>query len=178
MSRERLNSRRVRQPRGAVLLLVLYAVAILSILAVDLAHRANLESSRSQRSARDTAFRRCEDSGLELAACLLGEARNSPGCDYLGDGWNRRLSVGLIGNEHIDVALADESGKLNLLLAMSNADGGKTRNSLARLFAYLRIAEPQRAAAWQDIEARLRQRLGVVASPISVVEKRPVVFGD
>lgn len=165
---EGLSFRRLRQPhrpRGAVLLLVLCAVAILAILAVDLAHRANLESSRCQRSARDAAFRRCSDSGVELAAGLLGEGRDTQGCDYLGDAWNRRLSVALNATEQIDVAVADESGKLNLLVAMSNADGGKTRKSLARLFAYLRAAEPQRDAAWRDIEERLHKRLGVGAAP-------------
>jgi hypothetical protein len=146
---------------GAVLMLVLCAVAILSILAVDLVHRANLESIRSQRGSRDAAFRRCSDSGFELVAGLIGEGRSTQGYDYLGDGWTRRISVALSANERIDVSVSDESGKLNLLVAMSNADGGKTRKSLARLFAFLRGAEPKRDEAWRDAEERLRKRLGI-----------------
>ena len=148
--------------RGAVLLLVLGAVAILSILAIELSHRANLDVSQASRIRRDAAFRRAFDSGLEIAKGLLIEGRSTLGFNYWGEPWNRVISTQLDSDIKLSVRMADESGKLNILNAMGTGEGvGKARKSLARLFEHLRKAEPDRAKAWEEIEAAVYKRIGV-----------------
>ncbi len=60
-----------RRDRGAVLMLVLGAVMILVILAVELAARANVDIMFAGRTAREAALRLHRDSRLarRVAAC-------------------------------------------------------------------------------------------------------------
>lgn len=154
-----------KRPRGAVLLLVLGAVAILSILAVELAHRSNLDVARSARAAREAGFRRGFDSGLEVASALLSEGRKSDGFDTASDPWSRKIETALSEGGRLVVQVADESGKINILKALgADETTAKTRKSLARLFAYLRKAEPDREKQWEEIEASIRKRLGIDTS--------------
>jgi type II secretory pathway component PulK len=151
--------------RGAVLLLVLGAVAILSLLAVELSQRARLDVSRASRSARDGVFRRGIDSGVELAKGLLNERRKGAGYDAWSDGWSKAIQVEPEPGVKVTVQLSDESGKLNIAKAMSGAgetgDVAWTRKALTRLLAHLRKHDMARQADWDSIDAAVRQRLGI-----------------
>lgn len=148
--------------RGAVLLLVLGAVAILTILAVELAHRANLDVQRSERTIRDAAFRRTFTSGIELARGLLLEGRKTDGVDFLGDPWSKPVKVELTERARVAIQISDESGKLNLLKTLEPSSTGTTaRKSLARLLAYLKKSDSGHEPQWQKIDAALRKRLGI-----------------
>lgn len=147
--------------RGAVLLLVLGAVAILTVLAVELAHRASVDTGRSSRSSRAASFRRAFDSGLEIARGLLLEKRKEPGFDYWGDGWNSIVRAELESEIQVVVRVADESGKLNLVKAMGTGEGTvRARKMLARIFEYLRRHEPERTKQWEQVETSVRKRIG------------------
>lgn len=150
-----------RQPRGAALLLVLGAVAILSILAVELSHRSKLDVSRTERASREATFRRVFDSGIEIAKGLLTEGRKAEGFDFSGDKWNRTVTADLDKGQRVTVRMADESGKLNLLKAIDPTSGAKMRKSLARLFAYLRKSDSEREQQWKDAEAAIAKRLSL-----------------
>jgi hypothetical protein len=163
------------RPRGAILILVLGAVAILSILAVELAHRANLDVARSARATREASFRRDFDSGMEVARALLAEGRKSDGFDTTSDSWSRKIEFSPALNEHITVQLADESGKINILKAAGLDENAiKARKSLARLFAYLRKSEPAREKQWEDVERAVRKRLGIDTSADTSKQAAPV----
>jgi hypothetical protein len=164
----RFQMRLLGRLRGAVLLLVLGAIAILSILAVELAHRSNLDVLRAERTAREGSFRRVINSGLEIAKGLISEGRKSDGFDFLGDPWSKPVQFELGARERVYVQVSDESGKLNIAKALSTSDGaGKTRKALARLFAYLQKSDSS-GSRWQEIDAALRKRLGIDGSdPVS-----------
>ena len=163
-----------KHPRGAVLLLVLGAVAILSILAFELAHRANLDVARSARATREASFRRGFDSSMEVAKALILEGRKSDGFDTASDPWSRKIETKLSLNERLVVQVADESGKINILKAIGADDtSAKTRKSLARLFAFLRKAEPAREKQWEDIEVAVRKRLGIEAPTQTAKQATP-----
>ncbi|MBI3828866.1 MAG: general secretion pathway protein GspK [Planctomycetes bacterium] len=152
--------------RGVVLLLVIGAVAILAALAVEVAHRSQLDVSRTARSGRDAAFRRDFDSGLAVAKGLLAEKRTSANCDYWGDGWHKELKVELAPGERLALRLEDEAGKLSLQKVASPGDGGVfARKSLERLFENLRKNDPQRERQWDAVELSLRKRLGLQDEP-------------
>src|SRR5258708_3316149 len=120
-----------RPSRGIALLLVIGAVAILSILAIELSHRANLEVTRSARTSREATFRRAFDSGIEIAKAMLSERRKSDSFDYWGDGWNKQITTDLDGAK-ITLWITDESGKLNISDMSANSDA-RAAKSLSRL---------------------------------------------
>ena len=156
-----MNCFRTKTPKGAVLLLVLGAVAILSILAVELAHRANIDVSRSARAGREAIKRRAFDSGVEVAKALLSEGR-SESFDYLGDKWNKTVSFRAGENTSVTVSVQDECGKLNVAKAVgSDQTTTRTRRSLARLLEYVKRREPERDEEWRKTEELLKKRLGV-----------------
>ncbi len=152
------------RPRGAVLLLVLGAIAILSILAVELAHRANLASAKAIRTTRDAGFRRIFNAGLEVSKGLIIEGRPSStqGYDTASDPWARMVKVETGEREHLTIQLNDESGKLNVLKAMGTSDEAvRYRKSLARLLVYLRKSDDGNSQRWDAIELALKTRLGI-----------------
>lgn len=152
------------RPRGAVLLLVLGAIVILSILAVELAHRANLAGAHATRTAREASFRRAFNSGLEVSKTLIIEGRPSSfqGYDTTSDPWAKPLTVDMGDREHVTIQLSDESAKLNVLKAMGTSDEAvRYRKSLARLLAYLRKTDDGNAQHWDAIEQALKTRLGI-----------------
>lgn len=159
------------RPRGAVLLLVLGAIAILSILAVELAHRANLASANATRTARDASFRRVFNAGMEVSKGLIIEGRpsSSQGYDTASDPWAKPVKIDTGDREHLTVQLFDESAKLNILKAIGTTDEAvRYRKSLARLLAYLRKTDDGNAQHWDAIELALKTRLGIdngVATP-------------
>jgi len=155
-----------KRSRGAVLLLVLGAVALLSVLAVELAHRANVDVTRSVRSSRDTSFRRTLDSGAEIAKALILEGRNSMTFDSQHDAWSRNVQHSLPSGEHLSVQVADESGKLNLLKAVGSSEQAtRMRKCLARLFARLRQLDSEREREWENVETAVRKRIGITEAP-------------
>lgn len=170
-----LNTRHTR--RGAVLLLVLGAVAILSILAVELAHRANLDVARSARRTRESSFRNGIDSALEITKAQLFEGRPNTTFDSLNELWNRSVDTTLASGEKLSIRIADEAGKINILKAIgSDALAKKTRISLARLFSFLAKTEPKRAAQWTAAEAAILMRLK--AADISATAMVPIYTLD
>lgn len=172
------NSFHSRRPRGAVLLLVLGAVAILSILAVEISHRSKLDVSRSSRMSREAAFRRVFSSGTEIAKGLLAEGRKGQGFDFAGDQWSKEISITLDAGQRVTVRLSDESGKINLLKATDPTAGAKTRKSLARLFAYLRKSDSSRETQWEEAELAIRKRLGIDEKSASSSAPSPIYTLD
>jgi type II secretory pathway component PulK len=150
----------VRGRRGAVLLLVLGAVAVLTILAVEVAARANHEVRSTARLARAEGWRRGFDSGLEVAKALLTQRRKVPGLDHPGEGWGRSVHFDLGIGERVILQVADESGKLNLnQMAQPGADGARARKMVGRLFEYLARKDPGQAEAFKGIYQALLRRL-------------------
>jgi hypothetical protein len=148
-----------RGDRGAALILVLGAVALLTVVAVELAARSTAESLRTARLSRDAAFRRLIDSGSEVARGLLSE-REPESFTFWGGPWNREFRFSLGEGETATVTVSDESGKINVARALTQPEAaGTVRRQLARLFEYLRRHEPSRAGEWRDIEQRVRKRL-------------------
>jgi hypothetical protein len=149
--------------RGAALILVLGAVAILTVVAVELASRASADSLRAARSIRDAAFRRLVDSAGETARGLLVE-RKPQDFDYAGDAWNGERSLTLGRDETASFRVEDESGKINLALAAKDPEGVRAR--VARCFEYLRRRKPGDAKALKDVEAKVLRR---IADPEALV---------
>ena len=148
----------MRRDRGAALLLVLAAVALLTLLAVELASRASADSLRVARAQRDSSYRRVFDSGSEIARGLLVEAP-PPKFTTWSQSWNREIRYSLAPEEEGIVRLADESGKLNIGLATTNPGQRMAIQDRARrLFDYLSRHEVGHRR-WKDLEAKVLRRI-------------------
>jgi hypothetical protein len=148
-----------RRERGAVLLLVLAAVALLTVLAVELAARASSDSLRATRSSREGSFRRLLDSGSEVARGLLAERPSEP-WDAWGQSWSRRIDFGLGEHEKASVEMMDESGKLNISRAITSPEEAPViRERLDRHFDYLARRDLSRNRAWKEIGEKVKRRL-------------------
>ncbi len=162
-----------KRERGAVLLLVLGVVAVLSILAVELASRANVGSMRAARTLRDASFRRLFDSGAEVARGLLSESKAEP-WDSWGDSWNEEVSFRLLPEEAGVVRISDESGKINIARAISHPDeGARVRPMLVRLFEYLAGENPEGAARSEVLKRAVLGRLGLGSKDAKIPGPRP-----
>jgi len=151
-----------RRNRGIVLLLVLGAVAVLTALAVDTAHRSTSDVTRAARAGREAGFRRVFDAGIAVGQGLVAEKRIERTCDYFGDPWHREVRLELGAGEWLALRVEDEAGKLNLLRTLAGReDGALARKSLARLFDYLRHEDPEREKEWTEAERAVRMRLGL-----------------
>jgi len=150
-----------RGNRGAVLLLVLAAVALLAALAVEISSRASAESLRADRASREAAFRRLFDSGAEIARGLLAESDPEP-VTHWGQPWNRRLAFSLGTGESAFVTLGDENGKVNVARAVSvPEEAAAIREAVRRCFDYLARHEPKGGRDWRDLGARVLRRLSL-----------------
>jgi type II secretory pathway component PulK len=148
-----------RSERGAALLLVLGAVAILTVLAVELASRASADSLRATRGARDATFRRLFDSGAEVARGLLAEPDLAP-VTHWGQTWNLETPITLEPGENVAVRMADESGKLNISRAISvPTESLWVRDAVRRFFDYQARQDRGRAQFWKDTAEKVLQRL-------------------
>jgi type II secretory pathway component PulK len=148
-----------RRDRGAALLLVLAAVALLSVVAVELASRASADSLRATRSARDGAFRRSFDSGAEVARGLLVEPEPLK-VTHWGQPWNRETRFSLAPGRETGVRLNDENGKLNIARAISVPEEAPAiRDALSRLFEYLARHDPKGARLLKSLEEKVLRRL-------------------
>lgn len=170
--RERAEGRASR--RGVVLILVLGAIAVLSILAVEVSHRSALGASATARAEREGLFERGFQSGMAVAQALLTEGRNERGYDYPGDSWNRTVDVEPEPGVKVRVTVSDEAGKLNLSTALNTeADAVQARQSLRRLFEFLRREDSAGNKDWDLVEAAVLSRLGLSERKAGV--KRPDV---
>jgi hypothetical protein len=146
----------VRRNRGAALILVLAAVSLLTILAVELASRASAESLRAARASRDASYRRLFDSGAEAARGLLVEPESSP-IVHWGQSWNRELRFSLASGQDAVVRLGDESGKLNIARAIGHREEASAiRDAVRRLFDYLSRRDSRK---WKNLEDKVLRRL-------------------
>ncbi len=141
--------------RGAVLILVIAAVAVLSIVAVELASRASADSLRADRAARDAAFRRLFDSGGAVARRMIAPllpdepvAWNAP--------WTKPLRFELGVGESASVTVADESGKINLARIWTHAgEAPVIRLRAARLLDTLAKQDRKQASFREKVMERL-----------------------
>ena len=150
-----------RRDRGVVLLFVLAAVAVLSVLAIELASRASVDTLLACRMAREAAFRRTADSGVELGKGLLVEPEAKP-FDFWGEPWHGEIAFTLTPLEGGRVRVSDESGKIKI--AVTAGQGGDTSRlgrTLRRLFEYLRRHQAGRTEELRKIEGKLISRLGL-----------------
>lgn len=149
--------------RGAVLLLVLAAVAVLTLLAVEVSHRAKLDVLEASRLSRDLAFKRGFDSGVELARGMLVELRSKEGYDHAGGKWAEPVEIVLSGETTIRVSITDEASKLKIggTAEQGGADAVAGNRSMARLFHYLAKHDSEREEQWKEAEKLVRKRLGI-----------------
>jgi type II secretory pathway component PulK len=148
--------------RGAVLLLVIAAVTLLAVLAVELASRASVQSMQTARASRDAAFRRLFDSATEVATGILAESEPKA-YDFWGDPWNREVRLGLGEGEQVVFRMADESGKICIGSGAGGPDATTAQGDmLARLFEHLRKSRDSgRPGAWDEASLKVYQRLGL-----------------
>ena len=148
-----------RSERGAVLLLVLAAVTLLTVLAVEMASRASADSLRATRGSRDAGFRRLFDSGSEVARGMLVE-RVPESIDFWGQPWNQTVRFNLGAQERAALRVMDESGKLNISRAITQPDeAAAIRLRLERLFDYLARHDPSKSRSWKVVGEKVLSRL-------------------
>jgi general secretion pathway protein K len=158
-----------RRERGAVLILVLGVVSILSMLAVELAARSTARTQMASRVLRDSSFRRLFDSGSEIARGILSEPEAMT-YDFWGDPWAQDVHFTLLPEEDATVRIADESGKINIARALSHSDEvPRLREMLDRLFDYLRQENP----GGQGTQDKVLARLGIIPKTEKDPSRRP-----
>lgn len=151
-----------KNERGVALLFVMGAVAVLTVIAVELASRATVDVLLASRGSREAAFRRLADSGTEVAKGLLREPE-AKSYDFWGERWNEEARFTLSETESATVRIADESGKINIIRnAGSSQDGTRMSHLIGRVFEYLRRHEPGRTEELRDVEVRMLGRLGLL----------------
>jgi len=172
-----------RRNQGAVLLLVLAIVALLSALAVEIASRASADHLRATRGGQDATFRRLFDSGAEVARGLLAET-SPPSVTHWGQPWNRPLAFTLGKGESAELRLADESAKINIARAISVPEEAPAiRDSVRRLFEYLARHEPKNGRDWMALGEQVLRRLSTRIPLLTLDGLReldieiPLVFG-
>lgn len=168
MSAMRVIRYRRNAPRGAVLLLVLAAVALLTLLAVEVSHRAKLDVLEASRLHRDLGFKRGFDSGIEIARGMLTELRSKEGFDHHADKWAQLVEVRLVNELTVRVQITDEASKLKISTtqpAGGNSAAGPapatTPRAMARVFQYLTKHDAENEEQWKNAEKLVRKRLGI-----------------
>jgi type II secretory pathway component PulK len=171
-----LLARNKCKSRGAALLLVLGAMAILAVLAVELSQRANLDVSRAGYHHRLARFRMGFNAGVEVARASLAQRREGS-ADHFGAGWQNLVRVELTDTDWVEIRISDESGKLQIPpLPIVQSTSIAFKASLNRLFDSLCRVEPRREAEWRETEKRLLIRTGL--SPDTVQAPRPLLTLD
>ncbi len=159
--------------RGVVLLFVMGAVAVLAVIAVELASRSAVDVLLAGRVGREAAYRRLADSGTEVARGILREPEAKT-FDFWGERWNDTVGFTLSEGESAEVTVVDESGKINLVRgASSPQEQERLVRSIGRVFEYLRRHEPGRTEELRDVEARLIGRLGLLAPKKGEEPRKP-----
>jgi type II secretory pathway component PulK len=140
-----------KKRKGVVLVLVLGAVAILTIVAVELAHRSSLDISRQSRISKAVSTRIAFQSGIEVAKALIYEKRGNNGYNTLADEILRPMETTLDGSL-IRVQLSDEAGKLNVSeMHLKTEQAIRARRSLERIFEWLCLNDSDRAESWKKV---------------------------
>lgn len=148
-----------RRDRGAALVLVLGAVALLTVLAVELASRASADALRAIRASRDATFRRIYESGVAIARALILEA-SSGAADHWGEAWNREVTFKLGAEERGTVRVFDENGKLNVGRIYTRPEEAEAiRAQVGRLFDYLERRSRSEGMDWKDVRDKVLRRL-------------------
>lgn len=164
----------MRKDRGAVLLLVLAAVTILTVVAVELSARATVDTLRASRFARDAGFRRVFDSGDAVARGILGGLHEQTNTHW-GQTWTRETKTTLRHGEDLALRLADESGKLNIARVWANPGEAKSVLArLSRLFDYLSKNSRDSALDWRTLKTKVLQRMGATEPLVSLDGLREV----
>jgi len=142
--------------RGAVLILVLGALALLAIVAVNVSYRSRMDVIRSVRSSENAAVRRGFLSAIEVAKAAL--AATDPAQQYVfrGDPWGKRREFDIDGF-NVTVEIDDEAGKLSIPALVENPGEGKT--ALKRLFTLLKRLQPEQEELWERTEKKLGETL-------------------
>ncbi len=124
--------------RGIAFVLVLWVIAMLSILLGSFALVARTENMQSRHLFDTTQARYAAEAGLNLAVYEL--RKQDPAERWVGDGRPYRFGY---GDAEIEVSITDDSGKIDINAAANNPD------LLINLFMTRGVA-PDQAAALSD----------------------------
>jgi len=127
---------RARQ-RGIAFVLVLWVIAMLSILLGSFAVMARTENLQARHLFDTTQARYAAEAGLNLA--VFGLRKSDPAARWVGDGRPYRF---MFGDAEIEVRVHDDSGKIDINAA---AQSGNTA-TLMNLFTARGLDEEQAAA--------------------------------
>ena len=118
MSRARRNRFAAHaRTRGIAFVLVLWVIAMLSILLGSFSLVARTESLQSRHLFDTTQARYAAEAGLNLAVYEL--RKQDPAERWIGDGRPYRFGY---GDAEIEVSITDDSGKIDINAAANNAD--------------------------------------------------------
>lgn len=106
-----------RRQRGVAFVLVLWVIAMLSILLGSFALIARTENLQSRHLFDTTQARYAAEAGLNLAIYELRKA--DPMQRWIADGRPYRFGY---GDAEIEIAIQDDSGKIDINTAMNNGD--------------------------------------------------------
>jgi len=106
-----------RRQRGVAFVLVLWVIAMLSILLGSFALVARTENLQSRHLFDTTQARYAAEAGLNLAIYELRKA--DPMQRWIADGRPYRFGY---GDAEIEIAIQDDSGKIDINTAMNNGD--------------------------------------------------------
>jgi general secretion pathway protein K len=139
MSRARRNAFATRaRSRGIAFVLVLWVIAMLTILLGSFSLIARTENLQSRHLFDTTQARYAAEAGLNLAVYEL--RKQDPAERWVGDGRPYRFGY---GDAEIEVSITDDSGKIDINAAANNPD------LLINLFVS-RGVPPDQAAALSD----------------------------
>ena len=127
-----------RRERGIAFVLVLWVIAMLSILLGSFALIARTENLQSRHLFDTTQARYAAEAGLNLAIYEL--RKSDPLQRWVADGRPYRFGY---GEAEIEIAITDDSGKIDINTAMNNGD------LLTNLFVTHGVA-PEQAQALAD----------------------------
>ena len=130
--------------RGAALLTVLLAVALLMLVVVEFTYSSQVDTHLAHNALRVTQAACLAQSGINLGKLVLEKDAKTAGIDALNEEWAEQLPPLPAGQGLVLVQISDEQGKLNLN-ALRHANGtisGPWREVAERLFA-LRDVEVQ-----------------------------------
>jgi general secretion pathway protein K len=140
--------------RGVALLVVLWVLALLSLLLASLAGGVRLESRQALWQRQHTQGLLAAEAGMNLA--VMGLLERNPSVRWRADGQPHSLEF---DNAHVQVSVFSERGKLDLNIAAS-ADFGRLLKAVG--------ASSSQAA---DLEHALDQRRGGLRPPLRLLEE-------
>jgi len=129
--------------RGAALVTVLLAVALLMVAVVEFTYSAQVDHHLTHNALKTLQAAYLARSGINLAMLVLKKDVQNSAIDSLKDDWARTLPPLPVGEGIVMVRVSDEQGKLNLNALRNNSGmiNGRWREVAERLFA-LRGLDP------------------------------------